>query len=162
MDRRVFSTAWLAVFPVVYLVHLVDERYFWIGTAEFSTRYFGIYFTNGAWWAVNVPSLLLVILASVLTARGTWPQWVAIALAVHLLLHGLLRIPTSLWTLEIAPGLLTGVALCAPLAAATLRRGYGAFPRPEWNRGLVVGLLSFQPLWHAVLLPFLPAGPAPA
>jgi len=28
--------------------------------------------------------------------------------------------------------------------------------------GLVVRLLSFQPLWHAVLLPFLPAGPAPA
>ena len=147
---------------MVYLVHLVDERYFWIGTAEFSTRYFGIYFTNGAWWAVNVPSLLLVILAAWRTARGAWPQWVAIALAVHLLLHGLLRIPTSLWTLEIAPGLLTGVALCTPLAAATLWRGYAALSRPERKRGLLVGVLSFQPLWHAVLLPVLPAGPNPA
>lgn len=159
--QKIYSNGWLFLFPSVYLAHLIDERYFWIGTAEFSTRYLGIYFTNGVWWAVNVPSMVLVAVTALLVARGTWPQWVAISLAVHLALHGLGRIPTSLGTLTIAPGLVTGVLLCTPLAAVTLWRGYKALSRPEMVRGGLVGLASFQPFWHVALLPLLP-GPPPA
>ena len=160
MQRRVYSNAWLSLFPVVYLAHLADERWFWIGTADFSTRYFGIYFTNSAWWAINVPSMIVLALATALLARGSWPQWVAIALAIHLALHGLLRVPTSLWTLAIAPGLITGFLLCIPLSAATLWRARRAFSRREAVNGLIAGVASFQPLWHFALLPLLPRGPA--
>lgn len=160
MERRVYSGAWLSLFPAIYLVHLVDERFFGIGTAIFSTRYFGIYFTNAAWWAVNVPSVIALSLAALLVARGSWPQWVVVALAIHLLLHGLLRVPTSLWTFTIAPGLITGLLLCTPLAAATLWRARTAFSKRDAIRGLFAGAASFQPLWHLVLLPVLPAPPA--
>ncbi len=160
MEQRVYSSSWLLLFPVVYLAHLVDERYFWIGTADFATQYLGIYFTNSAWWAVNVPSVILLTLVTVLVARGSWPQWVASALAIHLVLHGLGRVPTSLWMLTIAPGLITGLLLCTPLSVATLWRGRSVFSRRETVKGLIAGLVSFQPFWHLALLPVLPSAPA--
>jgi hypothetical protein len=162
LEQRVFSNAWIWLFPLVYLAHLIDERYFWIGTADFATRYLGIYFTNAAWWLINVPSLLLFTLAVILIVRGTWPQWVAIALATHLALHGLGRIPTSLWTLTIAPGLVTGLLLCTPLAAVTLWRALSVLPRRSFVRGVMVGAASFQPFWHFALLPVLPSAPPAA
>lgn len=155
----VSSGAWLWLFPAVYLVHLVDERFYWIGTAEFATYYLGIYFTNTAWWAVNVPSLALFVGATRLVARARWPEWVVISLAIHLGIHGLSRIPTSLWTATIAPGLLSGLLLCVPLSAAALARARGSFSRAAWMKGLVVGLVSFQPWWHFAVLPILPEGP---
>lgn len=158
--QQVYTNAWLWSFPPVYLVHLIDERYFWIGTADFASRYLGMPFTNTVWWWVNVPSMALIVAATLLVVRGTWPQWVAVAMAIHLALHGLGRVPTSLWTLEIAPGLISGLLLCTPLAAATLWRARAALPRSEIVRGVVAGVASFQPLWHFVLLPVLPAGPA--
>jgi hypothetical protein len=161
VEQRIYSTGWLVLLSIVYSVHLVDERYYSIGTADFATQYLGIYFTNAAWWAVNIPSIILFTLAAALVARGTWPQWVVLALAVHLALHGLGRVPTSLWTLEIAPGLVTGLLLCTPVAAASFWRGRGVLSRSQVLRGLVAGAASFQPFWHFALLPFLP-GPPPA
>lgn len=161
MSQRVQSPRWFAMFPVVYFVHLLDERYFWIGTAEFATEYLGIYFTNGAWWAVNVPSLILLTTAAIMAARGSWPQWVGTALGVHLACHGLGRVPTLLWTMEIAPGLVTGLLLCTPLAAAALWRGYTSLHTRDFAIGIVVGNLSFQPFWHFALWPLLPSAPTP-
>lgn len=149
-----------ALYPLVYLVHLIDERYYGIGTAEFSTRHFGIYFTNEAWWAVNVPSLIAVTAAAILVFRRVWPQWVAVSLATHLVLHGIMRVPTSIWTLTIAPGLISGLMLCVPLSLFTLRWGWAALQPPEFRKGILVGIASFQPLWHFLLLPLLPNAPA--
>jgi hypothetical protein len=160
MSHPVYSRAWLALFPVVYLLHLADERYYWIGTADFATQYLGIYFTNSAWWAINVPSMLLLAGVTVLLARGRWPEWVAIPLAVHLALHGLGRVPTSLATSTVAPGLLSGLILCTPLSAATLWKARRAFSGAQWRAGVLAGVLSFQPFWHFALLPVLPRGPA--
>jgi hypothetical protein len=149
-----------ALYPIGYLVHLIDERYYSIGTAEFSSRYFGIYFTNQAWWAVNVPSLIVLAATATLIARQVWPQWLAVALATHTLLHGLMRVPTSAWTLTIAPGLITGLALCLPLSLLTLRWGWSVLPPLQFRNGILLGIASFQPLWHFLLLPFLPNAPA--
>lgn len=160
MVRVVFSRDWLSLFPLVYMLHLIDERYYSIGTADFATQYLGIYFTNAAWWAVNIPSLLLLAGATVLVARGQWPEWVAITLAMHLAIHGLGRVPTSLWSGTIAPGLLSGLLLCTPLSAATLWRARHAFSGAQWRNGVLAGVASFQPFWHFALLPVLPAGPA--
>lgn len=149
--------AWLWAFPAVYFVHLADERFYWIGTARFATEYLGILFTNEAWWWVNVPSLLLFVAATVAAVRGWWQPWIAVAFAVHLALHGLGRVPTSLWTGTIAPGLLSGLSLCTPLAFWTFWRAR-VLARPELVRGAVWGVLSFQPFWHFALYPFLPEG----
>jgi len=59
-----------------------------------------------------------------------------------------------------APGLITGLVLCTPLAVATLWRARSALSRRDIVRGLVVGVLSFQPFWHFALVPVLSSGPA--
>ena len=151
--------SWIWLYPLVYFVHLVDERYFGVGTADFAAQLLDIYFTNTAWWWVNVPSMLLLGFATERVVRGAWPMWVVLAMAVHLAYHGLGRIPTSLWTASIAPGLLSGVVLCAPLALATAVWARERFTRRDVARGVVVGHLSFQPLWHLLLFPLLPTAP---
>jgi hypothetical protein len=157
--RRIFSPEWIWLFPPVYLVHLLDERLFGIGTAEFATRYLGMHFTDFAWLLVNVPSFLLVTLTAWLVARRSWPQWLAVTLATHLALHALGRVPTSIWFSTIAPGLLSGLLLCLPLAVATWIWAERGLSRTQLLRGLLLGLASFQPLWHFLLLPVLPAPP---
>ena len=152
--------AWLWSFPAVYLVHLLDERLYWIGTAEFATRYLGMYFTNPAWLWVNVPSFVAVTLATGLVARGRWPQWVVVALATHLALHTIGRVPGAIWFGAMAPGLLSGLLVCLPLAVFTLARAFRRLSRSQLRNGLGAGVLSFQPLWHFLLLPVLPRGPA--
>lgn len=159
---RIFPTAWLWSFPAVYLIHLLDERCYGIGTATFATEYLDIYFTDAAWLAVNVPSFLAVTAAAWLVARRTWPDWVAVALATHLALHGLGRLPASMWFGTVAPGLLSGLVLCTPLALATFARGYRSLPRAQLGTGVLVGIASFQPLWHLLLLPVLPSAPVAA
>ena len=139
-----FPASWLWLFPAVYLVHLADERFYWIGTADFATRYLGMYFTNGAWLLVNAPSFVALLLATWLVARGTWPAWVVVALATHLALHTLGRVPGAIWFGVMAPGLLSGLLACLPLAAFALARAFQRLSRRELRNGVLVGIASFQ------------------
>jgi len=159
-SKRYFRPGWVWLFPTAYLIHLLDERFYWIGTARFATEYLDIYFTDAAWLWVNLPSLLLVALVSWLVVRGTWPEWLLVALAVHFLAHSLGRLPTSVWHGTIQPGLVSGLLLCAPLGLATLAKGLRVFSRRELTLGFVVGIASIQPLWHFAMLPWLPSPPA--
>ncbi len=155
-----FSSRWLWLFPPAYLAHLIDERFWGAGTANWAYTNTGIYFTNAGWLAVNVPSMLLLTIAAALSAARIWPQWVGVALAVHFVLHALVRIIGTAATGQVSPGVVTGVLICLPLAIPTLVRGYQSLSTPSYRRGLLAGVLSFQPLWHTVLLPVLPQGPA--
>jgi hypothetical protein len=100
-----------------------------------------------------------VALVSWLVVRGTWPEWLLVALAVHFLAHSLGRVPTSVWHGTIQPGLASGLLLCAPLGLATLAKGLRVFSRRELTLGFVVGIASIQPLWHFAMLPWLPSPP---
>ncbi len=156
----VFSERWLWTFPLVYLVHLVDERLWPPGTANWATANSSFYFTNEAWFWVNAPSMMIMLSAAVLVRRRKIPEWVVIAMALHLALHGAMRVGGTLVYGSISPGLLTGVALCLPLSIPVLVRGWLGFPGRTFILGLLVGILSFQPLWHLILHPVLPEKPA--
>lgn len=159
---KLFPDAWIWAYPAVYAVHLLDERLWGIGTAEFATRHLGIYLTNEAWWLVNVPSTLAMLGVAALVAVGRWPQWVAVALATHLALHSLGRVPATLWLGMWSPGLASGLLLCVPLAWLTFSVGNRGLSRGQLRAGLVTGIASFQPFWHLLLLPLgvLPEAPA--
>ena len=152
---------WLWLFPPVYLLHLIDERYFGIGTAEWASHHTGVYFTNSVWLAVNAPSFVLLTLATWLVARRTWPMWVAVALATHLALHAIGRVVGSVVFDSVSPGVVTGVILCLPLAVFAYTRLVRVLSRGQLLAGVLAGVVSLQPLWHALLLPVLPSG-APA
>ena len=62
-SKRYFRPGWVWLFPTAYLIHLLDERFYWIGTARFATEYLGIYFTDAAWLWVNLLSTSLPTLS---------------------------------------------------------------------------------------------------
>jgi hypothetical protein len=104
--------------------------------------------------------MVALALVAGLVARGRWPEWVAVALAAHVALHGFGRLPPSIWFGSPSPGLVTGLVLCLPLALYAFARAARTLPRAELRKGLLVGVASFQPLWHFILLPVLPGPPA--
>ena len=159
---RVFSAPVLWAFPAVYFVHLIDERFWGVGTANWATIHGPLYFTNYAWLWVNIPSMLALTLVAALVARGAVPEWAIVALSVHLLLHAVMRIGGTLVFASVSPGLISGVLLCLPLAVWSLARGYRRLSHRALCAGVIAGILSFQPLWHAVLHPFLPPAPPAA
>ena len=140
---------------MVYLAHLLDERFFGEGTAAWATEHTHLYFTNTAWFWVNLPSFVLFSWTAALAASGRLPVWCQVGLCTHLLLHALARVVGSLGTATLAPGVITGVALCTPAAFAVLARARPSLSQRGLAVGSAVGLASFQPLWHFLLHPFL-------
>ena len=153
---RVFPATALWAFVPVYFVHLLDERFWGGGTANWATAHTPFYFTDCAWLWVNIPSMLALTLVVVLVARGVVPEWAVVALGVHLLLHAVTRIVGTVIFTTVSPGVVSGVLLCLPLAVWSLARGYRQLSRRALRSGVIAGVLSFQPLGHALLYPFLP------
>ena len=150
-----FPPRWIWLFPLVYGLHLLDERFVGPGVAVWSTQAFGITFTNEAWLAVNVPTFAVLAVATWFVSRGYWPSWVTAALATHVAAHAILHTGASAWAVSWSPGLATSLLACVPLAVATFSRAFVSLTPGQLCRGVLGGVLSFQPLWHAVLLPVL-------
>ena len=144
------------LFPVVYLIHLLDERFFGVGTANWSTLNDILYFTNEGWLWVNIPSFLLMLAASSAAGRGRLPQWVFVSIAMHLLLHGLMRISGSVVMPTLAPGVVTGALLCVPVSTFVYRRALGVLRPATLVRASLVGVATLQPVYHWLLHPWLP------
>ncbi len=159
-EEAAAAAGWLWLLPPAYAIHLLDERLWGMGTAEFATRYLGMYFTNEAWLWLNAPSLVAFTAVGALAARRAGPAWLGVALATHLTLHALGRVPTSLWFAMVAPGVVSGLLVNLPVAVPILVRGARRLPRRALRHGVLAGIASFQPLWHFVLLPVLPEAPA--
>ena len=85
---------WL--FVPVYGLHLLDEGLVAGGLPHWATEH-GFHFTPGNWLPVSAVSFVLFSAASALVARGTWPSWLLVSLAVHLLLHALIHLGASVW-----------------------------------------------------------------
>ena len=152
----------LWAFVPVYFVHLLDERFWGVGTANWSTAHSPFYFTNYAWLWVNIPSMLALALVVVLIARGAIPEWAVVALGIHLLLHAVTRIVGTLIFASVSPGVVSGVLLCLPLAVWSLVRAYRQLSQRGLRFGIIAGILSFQPVWHGLLYPFFRTVPPAA
>lgn len=159
---RVFSAGWIWLFLPVYLLHLLDERFFAMGTAEWATLHMGVYLTNEAWLVINVAWLAGLTLVVTLMARGAWPDWVAIVLATHLAIHSLTRVVGSIVFPGWCPGVVSGVGVGLPWATVTFVRGLRALPPRQLISGVVLGVLSLQPVWDFLMLPVLSPRPPAA
>ncbi|GEM_PF-6757334 len=139
------------ILPLVYLVHLLDERIFGDGTAAWATTYGGVDFTNEAWLAVNVASFALLFGAAFATDRRRFPEWVFATLAVHLLLHAFVHVGGTLARPVPFPGVLTSVVLLLPVSLVLLRRAARSLPRARFALGCGVGILTMQPIYDFLL-----------
>lgn len=143
-DRWMQRTqAWPTVFPTVYLAHLLDERLWPPGTANWVTANTSLHFTNSAWLWVNLVSLAAMIVVSVLLARGVLPRSSEVAISTHIGLHGATRVLGTIFSLSIAPGVVTGVLLCLPLSVPLLLHGWKSLPRRSFVLALVAPVTQY-------------------
>jgi hypothetical protein len=136
--------AWL--FAVVYALHLLDEGIIAGGLPEWSTQ-IGFHMSIANWLPVSSISFVVFITAVALVARRTWPSWVLISLAVHILLHALIHLGASTWWRSLSPGVISGVVLAFPLAIWTSYWAIHALDRRTLTRAVAIGALSFQAPW---------------
>jgi hypothetical protein len=150
---------WLWIFPPIYFLHLLDERFFGIGTAAWATQHMGVYLTNDAWLIINVVWFILLTLTTWLVARGTLPKWVVVVLATHIAIHSLTRIWGSIVFAGWSPGVLTGVVVGMPWATTIFYRAIRVYSPRQVALGVIGGVLSLQPLWDFLMLPVLSPRP---
>ena len=156
---EVFPRSWLYLFPPVYFAHLIDERFFGMGIAAWATTHMGVYLTNHAWLIINIVWFLMLSVVAWLVSRGTWPEWVALALATHLAVHSLTRIWGTVVFPGWSPGVVTGVTLGMPWALLIFARGLRCIKPSRVALGVACGVLSLQPLWDFLMLPVLSPRP---
>ncbi len=154
-----FPRSWLWLFPPGYLVHLVDERFFGEGTAAWATAHMGVHLTNQAWLVINVVWFVGFLLVTWLIARGSLPEWVALALATHFAIHALTRVWGSAVFPGWSPGVVSGVAVGLPWAGAVFLRGLRELETKQVALAVGCGVLSLQPLWDFLMLPILSPRP---
>ena len=150
---------WLWLFPPVYFVHLLDERFFGIGTAAWATRHMGVYLTNEAWLVINIVWFLLLTLITWLVARGALANWVVVILATHIAIHSLTRVWGSIVFPGWSPGVLSGVVVGLPWAAVIYYQAVRVYSWRQLAVGVIGGVLSLQPLWDFLMLPLLSPRP---
>jgi hypothetical protein len=139
---------WL--FAVVYGMHLLDEGMVAGGLPRWSMEQ-GFYFTTWNWLSVSSLSFVLMTAAVWLVARGTWPRWAMVAMAVHLTLHALVHLGASIAWLSLSPGAVSGVVLALPLAAWTFRWASHVYPRRIVVRSALLGAATFQAPWDMLV-----------
>ena len=151
--------SWLWVFPPVYFLHLLDERFFGIGTAAWATRHMGVYLTNEAWLIINVVWFALLTFTTWLVARGIFSNWVVVILATHIAIHSLTRVWGSIVFPGWSPGVVSGVVLGLPWATAIFYRAFEVCSPRQLAFGVIGGVLSLQPVWDFLMLPVLSPSP---
>ncbi len=158
----ILSRTWLSLFPPIYLLHLLDERFFGDGTAAWASEHMGVYLTNEAWLVINVAWFLGLSLATWLVSRRILPEWIVASLATHLAIHALTRLWGSAVFVGWSPGVLSGVVVCLPWATVALVRANQRLPTRQLVLGVACGILSLQPLWDFFMLPMLMTNPPTA
>ena len=136
----------LWIFPVVYGLHLLDEGLVAGSLPRWATQH-GFPFTVQHWLLVSSISFVVFCAAVALVARGVWPRWLLVSLAVHVSLHGLAHLGASVWMLSLSPGALSGAALALPLGLWTFSWATREFERRLLILGIAIGAISFQAPW---------------
>jgi hypothetical protein len=127
-------TRWAGLFPVTYLLHLLEEYEGGEGFPRWISRVASANFTEQDFLTLNAFGLGLMTVGALLIVRNAW-YWLWLTLGGVVLLNGALHVVFSLWTWSYSPGLFSGLLLWLPLGALTWYVGWQQATR----RSLVIG-----------------------
>jgi hypothetical protein len=130
--------AWPLLFPLTFLVHIVEE--YAGGFASWSARFLGFRLSVPAFLAINEYAWVGMLCAATLATVAAPARWLVIPLATATAANGTAHLVASAVTRTYSPGVLSGTALWLPLGLVTLVRGYRAFSRGVFWGGVVLGL----------------------
>lgn len=133
-----FPRAWPLLFPLTYLVHIVEESVG--GFPAWAARYLGFRLSAPAYFAINEFAWVGMLCASIAATVAKPAQWLVIPLATIATVNASAHLVTTAVTRTYSPGVISGTVLWLPLGIVTLVRAYRGLARGVFWGGVVLGL----------------------
>jgi hypothetical protein len=143
--------AWPLLFPLTYLVHIVEE--YLGGFPAWSSRYLGFRMSVPAFLAINEFAWLGMACAAIAATVAAPARWLVIPLATVTAVNGSGHLVMSGITRTYSPGAVSGTLLWLPLGVVTLVRSYRTVSRGVFWGGVALGLAL-----HALVIGIARAG----
>lgn len=115
-------TLWSWLFPITYLVHIVEEYWGGEGYSNYLLRVRGVQLSPTRFLLVQSIGLALMMVGIILARRLHFPNLLSVILGSVVLINGLTHTLLSIAYTEYVPGLITSILLWIPLGIATLLR----------------------------------------
>jgi Protein of unknown function with HXXEE motif len=113
---------WSWLFPLTYIIHIVEEFYGGEGYPAYLKRLRGVEMAPTKFLVGQGIGLALIILGILIARRFSFPRQLLIILAAVVMINGLTHLVTSSYYRQYGPGLISGVLIWIPLGIATLIR----------------------------------------
>jgi hypothetical protein len=137
-ERRSLSPVWL--FPLTYVVHLLEEYFVRGGFPAWAQRALGIHLTDREFVAWNAFALASMCVGALLVSRHSRFRFIEIALAIAVLGNVAAHVIGSVATWTYSPGLVTGVFIWIPVGWFRLHTVARSSSRRTLIAGTCVGL----------------------
>jgi len=151
-SRRTLPRAWPLLFPLTYLLHVLEEYYCGERFFYWATRLSGIQLTAKTFLQINKFGLIVVFLLALLVVMIPALRWLMIPLATVVLINGSAHTLGSILSFSYSPGLVTGLLLWVPLGLVTLRRTRPTVSAAQFWALTIVGLLLHGLVVMAVVM----------
>jgi hypothetical protein len=122
---------WLWLFPLVYLLHILEELK---GIGH------GINLSLDVFLILSTAAWLLMTCGTVLAQRFGFPQFMGVCLGSTVFLNGLWHIFNRLINHRYDAGVISGTVIFIPLGLATLIKLRNSMLRPRYIVGVVLGM----------------------
>ena len=132
------AAVWL--FPVTYVVHLLEEYYVGGGFPVWAQRALGVQLSNREFVGWNVFALAIMCVGALLVSRHPRFRFIEIALAIAVCGNAAAHVIGSLATWTYSPGLITGVLVWIPLGWFRLRTVFRDSSRRARVAGTCIGV----------------------
>jgi hypothetical protein len=138
----VSARSWLWLFPITYLIHMLEEYYGGEGYTAHLLRTRGVYMSPTRFWVSQAIGTALMLLGVVLARKFNFTNAMIIIMGTIVLVNASTHIVNSLRLLEYEPGLLSSIIVWMPLGLFILLK----FKRWVLNQrlywiGIGIGLL---------------------
>ena len=132
---------WFWLYPVFYVLHLLDEYFFGEGFHLWFARA-GVVLSEARWWILNLCFLALMLLVVFIIQSDTRHRWLGLILAMVALINGIAHILGSLYFGVLSPGILTGTLLWIPLGIFSLIKLKREVSTKKYQWGIILGLIA--------------------
>src|SRR5262249_20448762 len=143
--------AWPLLFPLTYLLHIVEE--YFGGVPAWSSRYLGFRMSVPGFLAINEFAWLGIAGAAIRATVAAPAPWPRIPLATVTAVNGSAHLVMSGVTRTYSPGAVSGTLLWLPLGVVTLVRSYRSVSGGVFWGGVALGVAL-----HALVIGIARAG----
>jgi len=117
-ERLELTLAWL--FPLTYLIHVVEEYWAGIVLAASPSKIRGANLTPTQFLILNGVAFLLMVAGMFISQRLNFRPWLMVCLGMVVLVNGLFHVAAGLSVAEYNPGFISGLFIWIPLGISTL------------------------------------------